>query len=423
LLRILAQLEAGANGTTSATPQSLEPPDFSPASSDTCINVLWFLSLILSLTTVLVGIIALQWLREHMRSRSELETQIELSLHHMGVECLDPWYLPQIFTTLPALLLLALVLFLAGIIVFLWNLDHAVAIPIIVAIGFSLLFLLGTTVLPTFQALSLFLPRWLPQDKPRFPCPYRSPQSWAFHQLVRPLINIVLKYIRPQDQSQRNDWRLNSHSLIPMDDRTIYPGETHTSRRRRPTNLIFRHKLGDTWAELGIAWLFQRDLDAMQQDKSFKESDLDKYHRPVPIYDTVKALGAASYGSSKDILHAHHCVEPITLSNKLDRDYIKFLYHLLNRDADLDLEYFNKVPLHTLNDHSKLCYHQILGRQYSAGVKKHVTELALQYTRAMFADGPQPLVNMWAGTDSPLIFCDINNLSGAHETLFSGVVN
>ncbi|KDR66586.1 hypothetical protein GALMADRAFT_26637, partial [Galerina marginata CBS 339.88] len=38
---------------------------FSPPPSSIRINILWFLSLILSLTTVLVGIITLQWLREY----------------------------------------------------------------------------------------------------------------------------------------------------------------------------------------------------------------------------------------------------------------------------------------------------------------------------------------------------------------------
>ena len=87
-MRILAQLEVRANGTD-ITPQSLTVPMFIPTSSDIRINILWFLSLIFSLTTVLIGIIALQWLREHLRPRPDLEPQIALSLHHLNVESLD----------------------------------------------------------------------------------------------------------------------------------------------------------------------------------------------------------------------------------------------------------------------------------------------------------------------------------------------
>jgi len=110
-------------------------PTFTPAPSDIRVNILWFLSLIFSLTTVLIGIIALQWLREHLRHRTDLEPQIAFSLHHLNVESLDRWYLPQIFTVLPLLLQLALVLFLIGILEFLRDLNSTVAIPIAVEIG------------------------------------------------------------------------------------------------------------------------------------------------------------------------------------------------------------------------------------------------------------------------------------------------
>ena len=60
LLRILAQLEGNTNGTTPT--QSLTIPTFTPSTSAVRVNILWFLSLIFSLATVLIGIIALQWL-------------------------------------------------------------------------------------------------------------------------------------------------------------------------------------------------------------------------------------------------------------------------------------------------------------------------------------------------------------------------
>ena len=191
LSRILSQLEDRANGTD-MIPRSLTIPIFTPTPSDIRVNILWFLSLILSLTTVLIGIIALQWLREHLRPCTNLEPQIAFSLYHLSVESLDRWYLPQIFTALPLLLQLALVLFLAGVFEFLWSLNSTVAIPIAVAVGSSLFFLSWKTVVPAIQALSLFFPRLPRKNMPRSPCPYRSPQSWAFHQCMRPLVSIFL---------------------------------------------------------------------------------------------------------------------------------------------------------------------------------------------------------------------------------------
>ena len=254
--RILAQLEGQVNGT-----DILTTPTFTPTHSDIRVNILWFLSLIFSLATVLIGIISLQWLREHLRPHTDLEPQIAFSLHHLNVESLDRWNLPQIFTVLPLLLQLALVLFLGGILDFLWSLNSTVAIPIAVAVGLSLSFLLWTTVLPTMQALLLFLPRLPWVNMPRSPCPYRSPQSWAFHQSVRPLVTIFLSTFVGVDLDSRE---IVAHSMILDKDRYLLPYESTSSRQRRPTNLIFRPNPGNSWAKLGIAWLFQRDLDYMR---------------------------------------------------------------------------------------------------------------------------------------------------------------
>jgi len=293
LLRILGQLEGRVNGTD-LTPQSFPMPTFMPTHSDVRINILWFLSLMFSLVTVLIGIVALQWLREHLHRHTDLEPQIALSLHHLNVESLDRWYLPQIFTALPLLLQFALILFLAGVHDFLWTLNTTVAIPVTVAVGSSLFFFLWTTVMPTMQALSLFLPRWSWGDMPRSPCPYRSPQSWAFHQSVRPLIAIFLSIFGDIDIDNPpppfEDCRFASHRMILEKDRGFHPfhNETTSGRQRRPINLILRPSRGNSWAELGIAWLFQRDLDFMGQNpRSKKKTSIDDKIRPVPVYDTI----------------------------------------------------------------------------------------------------------------------------------------
>jgi len=227
LARILAQLEGQVNGTNIPT-----TPKFIPTHSDIRVNILWFLSLIFSLTTVLIGIISLQWLRKHLHPHTDLEPQIAFSLHHLNVESVDRWYLPQIFTALPLLLQLALVLFLVGVIEFLWSLNSTVAIPIAVAVGLSLSFLLWTTVLPTMQALLLFLPRLPWGNIPRSPCPYRSPQSWAFHRSVQPLVAIFLSIC---GEFNRESWDTVSHSMISVEDRYLYHDESTSRRQRRPT--------------------------------------------------------------------------------------------------------------------------------------------------------------------------------------------
>jgi len=405
LSRILAQLEGRVNGTDIPT-----TPRFTPTHSDIRVNILWFLSLIFSLTTVLVGIIALQWLREYLRPHTDLEPQIAFSLHHLNVESVDRWYLPQIFTALPLLLQLALVLFLVGVIEFLWSLNSTVAIPIAVAVGLSLSFLLWTTVLPTMQALLLFLPRLPWGNMPRSPCPYRSPQSWAFHRSVQPLVAIFLSIFGDFNEESRD---MVSHSMTVEKDRCLYPEESNSRRQSRPANLIFRPNPSHSWAKLGIAWLFQRDLDFMALNpESTKKTDINEYIRPVPMYDVVQAvISIGKNGSSRDNLLAHHCIQPIVQCNKSDGSYMWYLSHLVTF-WDLDSDRADTLSIDALMHHNTLSFHRRILSGQLDDVHNSVQQLFVNITRAMFADGAIRLDDIWTRIDSPLRYCNVNEMPG-----------
>ncbi|KAF9484146.1 hypothetical protein BDN70DRAFT_798223, partial [Pholiota conissans] len=117
---LLFHIANSLNGS-SAFPPSVDPASisspFSKTSSSVRINIFWFLSLILSLTTVLIGTIALQWLREHQEYTGSSAKE-KIAILHMRSVALDVWRVPQIFTALPVLLQVALALFLAGLIDF-----------------------------------------------------------------------------------------------------------------------------------------------------------------------------------------------------------------------------------------------------------------------------------------------------------------
>ena len=412
LLGILTQLEGRANGTD-IVPQSITIPKFTPTSTDIRVNILWFLSLIFSLTTVLIGIIALQWLREHLRPRTDFEPQIAFSLHHLNVQSLDRWYLPQIFTFLPLLLQLALVLFLVGVLDFLRSLNFTVAIPIAVAIGSSLFFLLWTTVIPTIQALALFLPRWPWGNTPRSPCPYRSPQSWVFLQCVRPLVAILLSIF---DKPDTRDRGFVSHSMILEKDRRIFNyGNSTSSRQRRPSDLIFRPNTGNSWAELEIAWLFQRDLDFMGQNPVFtKKASINRNLRPVPMYDAVQAvIRMGRRGSSWDNLLANHCVQPILQCNKSDESY---MWYLSNLTGDKYLAHWQtktkSLSVDALTHYAMLFFHRRIGSRQIGGVRASVVERVVNITVLMFADGAIWLDHIWALKWSPLTYWKPNELPG-----------
>lgn len=173
---------------------TLSPPTFTRSASTVRINIYWFLSLILSLSTVLIGIIALQWLREHQKYTSDVASREYLAIFHMRALGLDAWHVRRIFMGLPLLLQVALILFFLGMIEFLLALDTMVAIPVIVVIILTLLFLIITTVLPSFQLLApLDLDSYRgPSSSTPVQCPYKSPQAWICYRFVSRMYRLLI---------------------------------------------------------------------------------------------------------------------------------------------------------------------------------------------------------------------------------------
>lgn len=118
----------------------------------------------------------MQWVREYRRDIALPQADL-ISLRQMRFNGLIKWKVPEILSSLPLLLQIALILFFVGILELLWVLDRGVAIPITIVIGLILVFMVTTTMLPTLQ---IFWGGWwhrAPQ------CAYKSPQSWILYRL------------------------------------------------------------------------------------------------------------------------------------------------------------------------------------------------------------------------------------------------
>ncbi|KAF5327416.1 hypothetical protein D9619_004697 [Psilocybe cf. subviscida] len=179
LAHIAQRIDNTPQNGTAPVSLILANTSFAPSRSDISINICWFISLVFSLTVALIGIITLQWLREHQRYDSNLAPQETFAILNSRLHGLWRWYVPQIFGGLPLLLQAALVLFLAGIIEFLFALHLEVAIPVTLSICIPLVFLVGTTLLPILQVYILQDPfRLAVNDDIPAPCPYKSPQSF-----------------------------------------------------------------------------------------------------------------------------------------------------------------------------------------------------------------------------------------------------
>jgi len=180
-------LQTGSqDGTNNAT---------GPLPSSIRINVFWFLSLVLSLATALIGIITAQWLREHLSYPEYLTPEQLFAIVNMKTDMLKKWRVRGIISSLSVLLQIALLLFFAGLIQFLYSLKvNAVTLSVTVLIGLTGLFAIGTTVLPMLHIYFRQKETIVGGDVP-VPCPYKSPQAEFFYAFA-----IFLSKYRPFPQ-------------------------------------------------------------------------------------------------------------------------------------------------------------------------------------------------------------------------------
>jgi len=150
--------------------------DFIPNPSDVKVNVLYFVSLILSLSVSTVCILAKQWIREFQRGLP-ISSRDAVRVRQARFNALKAWKMPEIIASLPVLLLAALMLFFVGLLVQLWNVnDHTTAIAVSVIVALTALVIFVTTVVPAYQGMQ--------PSRSSF-TPFRSPQSLIFFVIHR----------------------------------------------------------------------------------------------------------------------------------------------------------------------------------------------------------------------------------------------
>ncbi|PFH45565.1 hypothetical protein AMATHDRAFT_71536 [Amanita thiersii Skay4041] len=193
LLRHISQQLSGTtdNATMDSLPLALGSTSFSPTTQSIRINIFWFLSLVLCLSSVLLGILCTQWTREYTRNipLPPEHAVANRQLHYTG---LFAWGVPEMISSLPVILKSSVLLFFAGILDLLWSLHPIVAIFVTVAIGLITSILVLTTIAPLAQCIYLFCRR----DPPElFQCPYKSSQSWLFFKLFTTLVCVPVDTI------------------------------------------------------------------------------------------------------------------------------------------------------------------------------------------------------------------------------------
>ncbi|RPD56504.1 hypothetical protein L227DRAFT_508225 [Lentinus tigrinus ALCF2SS1-6] len=161
------------------------PASFRAPRSAIWINVLWFSSLICSLSAASIGIMVKQWLHEAELGLTGTSREAA-RIRQYRYDGMQKWQVGMIVATLPVLLQLAAMLFFAGLLVLLWTLHPVVATVASTLVGTLFLFTIGTIILPAF----------VPD------CTYRSPQALVLFLLVqamgrflRPILTVVARLI------------------------------------------------------------------------------------------------------------------------------------------------------------------------------------------------------------------------------------
>lgn len=145
---LLQQIVSTLTGNASAGPAIVfeNQNSFRPTGSAIRVNALWFSSLVLSLSTAFIAILAKQWLYNLSvgLSPNPVVKGRQRQFRHNGVET---WHLPSILSTLPIILHLAFLLFFAGLLDFLWSINPTVATTTASLVALAVVFYIGTTLL------------------------------------------------------------------------------------------------------------------------------------------------------------------------------------------------------------------------------------------------------------------------------------
>jgi hypothetical protein len=310
LSQIATLIANGANATITSIPLDIQ---LSPPPSSYRVNALWFASLVLSLTTVLVGIVSMQWNREHQQY-SGVSEQEKFSMFCMRKEALEVWYVPQIFAGLPLLLQGALALYFAGLVDHLLGFGPGVAIPGIILVALSLFFLVATTVLPTVQGLVILLTHLEITPNLPSPCPYKSPQSQAFRHLITTFWRSFLatKWLMAQVQWLIMHFRKFLYRFIQLE--ISQPRFIKTSQDF-PSILTVWGKA--SWIDFDHSWLRFHDCMFLN---IMDGRVLNEYYRPAkPLYDTIKGIQSIARENHMNpsepyLFTQFHCLHDISSS-------------------------------------------------------------------------------------------------------------
>ncbi|KAN0137469.1 hypothetical protein V8E53_004914, partial [Lactarius tabidus] len=115
-----------ADPNRSNIPSSLPafPPPFSPPTHAVWVNGLWFMSLVISITCALLATLLQQWARRYLKvTQPRYSLPKRARTRSFFAEGVEKSFLPLAVEALPTMIHVSVLLFFAGLVVFLWNVN------------------------------------------------------------------------------------------------------------------------------------------------------------------------------------------------------------------------------------------------------------------------------------------------------------
>ena len=136
----------------SVAPVKVQPPAFSPPLYAVWTNALWFLSLVISLTCATLATLLQQWARRYIRITQLRRRTPErrARIHAFFAIGVEKFHVAWAIEALPAVVHLSLFIFFAGLLVFLFNINHAVCSAVVCWVALSSTVYACITFMPIF---------------------------------------------------------------------------------------------------------------------------------------------------------------------------------------------------------------------------------------------------------------------------------
>jgi hypothetical protein len=199
-----------------------------------------------------------------------------LRLRQLRFEAFMSWRVSEVVAALPALLELAVVLFVTGIPLFLWTMDITVAIITTVFVGFLLFIITTITILPAINRTF----------------PYKSPVAWGFWKLMI----VTTSFVRTRR-------KFSSSTILPV----IVPSEESSTAPHDGK----QDRMSTTWQK--------RDLDHSKMEEQQHLWMLLRWfcsewsdHRLAPVVQ--RCMRDLVYGENAQSTQYHNYVDLIQTS-------------------------------------------------------------------------------------------------------------